>query len=39
MNTLAARFWTRHFRPVCLSLGRNVNELIAQAAAPDGKTH
>ena len=28
MNTLAAHFWPRHFRPVCYSLGRVVNEHI-----------
>jgi len=31
MNTQAARFWPRHFRPVCLSLGRHINERIRQA--------
>jgi GNAT superfamily N-acetyltransferase len=28
MNIPAARFWLRHFRPVCYSLGRHVNEHI-----------
>jgi GNAT superfamily N-acetyltransferase len=28
MNVLAARFWLRHFQPVCVSLYRHVNEQI-----------
>jgi GNAT superfamily N-acetyltransferase len=31
MNTLAARFWMRHFEPVCLALVRHVDERIAWA--------
>ncbi len=33
MNTLAAHFWPRHFRPVCYSLGRVVNEHILDIGA------
>lgn len=32
MNVLAARFWTRHFRPVCYSLIRHVDERVTQGA-------
>jgi GNAT superfamily N-acetyltransferase len=31
MNVLAARFWTRHFEPVCYALVRHVDERIAWA--------
>jgi hypothetical protein len=31
MNILAARFWLRHFRPVCYTLVRHVDERIAWA--------
>ena len=31
MNILAARFWTRHFRPVCYALARYVDDRVAWA--------
>jgi GNAT superfamily N-acetyltransferase len=33
MNILAARFWTRHFAPVCYAFVRQVDERIAWAHA------
>jgi GNAT superfamily N-acetyltransferase len=33
MNVLAARFWLRHFRPVCYSVARHVDERVAWADA------
>jgi len=31
MNVLAARFWMRHFEPVCFSLVRHVDQRVAWA--------
>ena len=39
MNTLAARFWPRHFRPVCYSLGRVVNEHIVVDQTDEDRDH
>jgi GNAT superfamily N-acetyltransferase len=33
MNVLAARFWLRHFQPVCYALVRKVDERVAWAHA------
>ncbi|MCP4536153.1 MAG: GNAT family N-acetyltransferase [Chloroflexi bacterium] len=30
MNFLAARFWMRHFQPVCYALGRQVDDRVGQ---------
>jgi GNAT superfamily N-acetyltransferase len=31
MNVVAARFWLRHFRPVCHTLARHLDERITWA--------
>jgi GNAT superfamily N-acetyltransferase len=39
MNLLAARFWTRHFAPVCYAFSRQVDERIAWAHAQREQTN